>query len=166
VIGHTDHDAGGIGIHMEGYAEPRIISNDIYINDCGIQIFPLTQPSIIANDINYNNHAGIRCLSNGAGKQVVIMSNHIHSNSFNDPAGIQLAGIWVQASTPLITHNNVTRNDRNVSGLVADIDYTTSPPPICPMISLNVYDLIFRPGPIPQAGGNYNVTSGGNAILP
>jgi len=161
VIGNTDYMMGGIGIFMEMFAEPRIIANDIYINDCGIWIDPNTQPSIIDNNINYNYEAGIRCFSSGASKPVVIKSNHIHSNV--DPSGLNPAGIWVSEASPIITHNNIHNNDRTGGGTGPDIDYSTCMT-IFPMISLNVYDIINRS--VPPANGNFNVDSMGNPIMP
>lgn len=172
VIGFTGYMAGGVGISMGGYAEPRIIANDIYLNECGIWINNNTQPSIIGNDINYNFEAGIRCLSNGASKPVVITGNHIHSNAGN--AGNQPAGIWVQLmpalpppnywGSPIISQNVITNNDRNGAGR-PDIDYSACQVGFIPMISLNVYDIIIRAGGMPGIG-NYNVTSAGGMINP
>ncbi len=164
VIGYTDNpDNHGIGIAVSFFAEPRIIANDIYINDIGIEIDPPSQPSIIGNNINYNHAAGIVCYSPGATKRVVIMSNHIHSNTGQQPPpGINGAGIYINNCNPMITQNNVAQN-RRVQGQYNDIDY--SPCVISfPMISMNVYDFINRS--TPAAGGLYNVTSTGTSINP
>jgi len=161
VIGHTDESAGGIGIYMSGYAEPRIIANDIYINDVGIFINQVTQPSIIGNDINYNRTYGICCNSQGATKRVVITGNHIHSSA--RVAGG--AGIKVFNANPMITLNHITQNDINLQ--LPDIDYSTCAQGWVnnPMISLNVYDVISRNAP-PAATGSFNVTSNGVIIAP
>jgi hypothetical protein len=161
VIGHTTSpDMHGIGISISFYAEPRVDANDIYLNDVGIEIDPPAQPSIIANNINYNVQAGIRCFSNGATKRVVIMGNHIHSNT--GTVGANCAGIFINDCNPMITQNNITQNRRGASTF-PDIDYS-----FCnsffPMISLNAYDNILRSPS--TAGGNYNVTSTGAAIGP
>lgn len=162
VIGHTTNlSITGIGISISFFAEPRVIANDIYLNDCGIEIDPPAQPSILSNNINYNVVAGIRCYSTGATKRVVITGNHIHSNT--GPSGINSAGIWIMNCNPMITQNNITQNRRS-GGTFPDIDYTgcvTS----YPMISLNVYDSIARSSPT-TAQGNYNVTRFGGTILP
>jgi hypothetical protein len=162
VIGHTTSpDFHGIGIAISFYAEPRVDANDIYINDVGIEIDPPAQPSILSNNINYNLQAGIRCFSNGSTKRVVIMGNHIHSNT--GTSGTNSAGIFIGNCNPMITQNNITQNRRG-TGSFPDIDYS-----LCnffsPMISLNVYDNISR-SPIGPAGGNYNVTSTGAMIAP
>jgi len=160
VVGHTSYTGGGRGIYMQGFAEPRIIANDIFLNECGIWIDANTQPSIIGNNINYNFEAGIRCYSNGASKRPVISFNHLHSNAHN--GGSQPAGVWIQDSNVILTQNNITQNDANLVGL-PDLDYslcTTS----YPTISLNVYDNINRS--TPPATGMYNATSGGIAITP
>lgn len=163
VIGHTDYMLGGRGIHMMGFAEPRIISNDIYLNECGIWIDPNTQPSIIGNNINYNFEAGIRCFSNGASKRVVITGNHIHSNCHM--GGFQPAGVWIQDCNPIVTLNNITQNSVPVGSGMPDIDYS-----MCiasfPTISTNIFDLIIRPMLPPFAMGIYNSTSMGLAITP
>jgi parallel beta-helix repeat protein len=160
VIGHTDENTGGIGIYMSGYAEPRIISNDIYVNDVGIFVNQVTQPSIIGNDINYNRTYGIYCNSQGATKRVVITGNHIHSSA--RVAGG--AGIKVFNANPMITLNNITQNDPNLQ--FPDIDYSTCAQGQAnnPMISLNVYDIILRSAT--GASGNFNVTSNGLMIAP
>ena len=171
VIGFTGYQTGGIGVYMINFAEPRVISNDIYLNECGIWIDPGTQPSIIGNDINYNFEAGIRLYSSGASKPPVITGNHIHSNAHS--GGNQPAGIWIQlinpVSAPIISHNVITNNSVNIQGL-PDIDYSACPfPGPFPTISLNVFDIILRagggggPGP---ATGLYNVTSVGAIINP
>jgi parallel beta-helix repeat protein len=164
VIGHTDYNTGGIGIRIVGYAEPRIIANDIYLNECGIWIDPNAQPSVTGNNLNYNFEAGIRCFSNGASKRPVISFNHLHSNCHM--GGWQPAGVWIQNSTVILTHNNISQNDP--TGLMPDIDYSFCVVPSLPTISLNVYDMIFRvPGPgAPTATGQYNVTTQGVAINP
>jgi len=161
VIGHTDYTGGGVGIYMKDWAEPRIIANDIYLNEHGIWIDPNTQPSIIGNNINYNFQSGIWCASTGSTKRVVITSNHIHSSAHVQGGG---AGIWISAADPMISFNNITQNDP--AGLAADIDYSTCAAPIFPTISSNVYDIIFRSGPIPAAPGNYNTDSAGLPIQP
>lgn len=164
VIAYTTNAAShGQGISVNFYAEPRIIANDIYLNNVGIEIDPPSQPSIIGNNINYNHAAGIACFSPGATKKVVIMSNHIHSNTGQQPPpGILGAGIFVSNCDPLITQNNVAQN-RRIVGQYNDIDY--SPCVIStPMISLNVYDFINRS--TPAAGGLYNVNSAGASIAP
>jgi len=162
VIGHTDYMTGGIGINMSGYAEPRIIANDIYLNEHGIWIANSTQPSVIGNNINYNFQSGIWCTSTGASKRVVITSNHIHSNCHTAGG----AGIMIDNSNVMVSNNNVTQNDAvNPQPIWPDIDYTTllGPGP-GPMISLNVFDIINTSGG--GAGGNYNVTSNGLPIAP
>lgn len=163
VIGHTDYTLGGRGIFMMGFAEPRIISNDIYLNECGIWIDPNTQPSIIGNNINYNFEAGIRCFSNGASKRVVITGNHIHSNCH--VGGFQPAGIWIQNCNPMVTLNNITQNSVPLGGGMPDIDYSTCFTSF-PTISTNIFDLIIRPMMPPFAMGIYNSTSMGLAITP
>jgi parallel beta-helix repeat protein len=147
VIGRTDPDGGGIGIYMTGYAEPRIIANDIWVNYTGIEIQPYTQPSILANNINYNHGYGIRCFSSGASRPVTIKDNHIHSNT--------LVGIDVGNVAPIITHNNL---NYNMGGW--DIRYVG--PNFFPMISFNVFDNRNGAG----ATGLYNVTSAGATIVP
>jgi hypothetical protein len=160
VIGHTDYQSGGIGIFMAGRAEPRIIANDIYLNETGIEIHPNTQPSVLSNNFNYNWDAGIRTFSNGAGKPVVIQGNHIHSSA----RGTQPAGIWIgNMSTPIIAHNIVTDNDP--AGINPDIDYTTNFP-ATPILNLNVYDIIVRPAAIPVGTGSFNANSLGAPINP
>jgi hypothetical protein len=146
VIGRTQPPGSGIGIYMTEYAEPRIIANDIWINYTGIEILASTQPSILANNINYNNGYGIRCMSSGASKPVVIKGNHIHSNI--------VAGIDVGDFTPIITHNNVINNTG------PDIQY--SGPTFFPVISCNIYDNLTGTG----AAGQYNSTSLGLPIGP
>jgi len=159
----TNTDSHGQGISISFYAEPRIIANDIYLNNVGIEIDPPSQPSIIGNNINYNHAAGIVCFSPGASKKVVIMSNHIHSNTGQQPPpGIQGAGIFVSNCDPLITHNNLAQN-RRVANQYNDIDYGNCTT-MRPMISMNVYDFINR-SPVP-ANGLYNVTSAGISIGP
>jgi hypothetical protein len=145
VIGRTDPGIGGVGIYMTNYAEPRIIANDIWINDTGIEIQPSSQPSILANNINYNQAYGIRCFSSGASKPVVIKGNHIHSSL--------TAGLDIVNASPIVTHNNVHSNG------TWDIQYTGAP---FPMLSFNVFDNRNGAG----AGGLYNVTSLGGAIGP
>ena len=162
VIGHTEYYSSVIGIHMEQYAEPRIIANDIYLNGCGIYIKSNTQPSVIGNNINYNYAAGIRCTSMGASKRVVITSNHIHSNI--NPGAISPAGIWVQNANPMITFNNITQNDTSFPPTQPDIDYQTCVFPNLPMISSNVFNIILKSST--PANGNYNVDSNGNPIAP
>jgi parallel beta-helix repeat protein len=162
VIGHTDYMLGGVGIFMMGYGEPRIISNDIYLNECGIFINPMTQPSIIGNNINYNFEAGIRCFSNGAAKRVVITGNHLHSNCHM--GGVQPAGIWIQDSRPMVTLNNITQNNVPPALGLPDIDYSPCVANF-PTISTNIYDIIIRSGG-PPAPGIYNSTSFGLAIAP
>ena len=150
------------GIYMEDFTEPRIIANDIYLNEYGIWVEPETQPSIIGNSINYNLDAGIVCNSSGYTKPVVIKSNHIHSNVLSG-SSLQ-AGIWVgNDATPIISHNNVHNNGTGVPGGGFDIDYSGCTT-FFPMISLNVFDFINASGG--GATGLYNVTSGGLAIAP
>ena len=166
VIGHTTNDDfHGIGIAISFYAEPRVIANDIYINDVGIEIDPPAQPSIIGNNINYNTFAGIICFSSGASKRVVIIGNHIHSNTGTQipPAGVNAAGIAVVECNPMITQNNVTQN-RRTGSTYFDIDYSGCIS-IFPMVSLNVFDFI---NPVTPSGatGLYNVNSVGIAIAP
>jgi hypothetical protein len=163
VIGHTDENSGGIGIYMSGYAEPRIIANDIYINDIGIFINQVTQPSVIGNDLNYNRTYGIYCNSQGATKRAVITGNHIHSSA--RVAGG--AGIYIFNANPMITLNNITQNDNTPQPVLPDIDYSTCAPGGAnnPMISLNVFDIINRNAP-PAATGSFNVTSNGVIIAP
>lgn len=165
VIGHTDYVSGGIGIYMKSYAEPRIMSNDIYLNECGIWIDASTQPSIIGNNINYNFEAGIRCFSKGASKRVVITSNHIHSNIHSGSSNP--AGIWVVNANPMITFNNITQNDTQIPPTQPDIDYSWSvfPTNNFPVISSNMYDRILT-APGSPGLGNYNTDSNGNAINP
>lgn len=149
VIGHNDPDGTGIGIHMEGYAEPRIIANDIYVNKIGIQIQPSAQPSILSNDINYNTAFGIRCFSNGASKRVTVHGNHIHSST-----GGGIIGIDIQFCNPVITANNVTFNG-------TDINYVGGP---FPTLNQNTYDTRTAAGG--AAVGQFNATSGGVIIAP
>jgi parallel beta-helix repeat protein len=162
VIGHNGYMTGGVGIYMHDYAEPRIIANDIYLNECGIWIDPFSQPSIIGNNINYNYEAGIRCFSTGAGKRTVIMANHIHSNT--GTSGNNPAGIWIQDCDPIISQNNISQN-RRAGGIFPDIDYSFSTfgPPAS--ISLNVFDQINTSAAVP-ANGLYNVTTAGVLINP
>ena len=161
VIGHTTNmESTGIGISISFFAEPRVIANDIYLNDCGIEIDPNAQPSILSNDINYNITAGIRCYSAGANKNVVIMGNHIHSNT--GMTGINSAGIFISNCDPMVTHNNIAQN-RRAGGTFPDIDYSSCVG-MWPMISWNVYDNINRSAT--SATGNYNLTSGGIVIAP
>ena len=146
IIGRTtDLLAMGIstGIHMSGWAEPRIIANDIWLNNTGIDILGSTQPSIIANNINYNNFYGIECGSSGATKPVVIRGNHIHSNA---TTGVFIWG----GAAPIISHNDIIDNG------IFDIDYI-GPPLGAPMISLNVVDFYNPPGGGAAGLGNYNV---------
>lgn len=167
VIGHTMSTGGGhsIGVSISLHAEPRLIANDIYVNDVGIEIDPPAQPSIIGNNINYNNYAGIVTYSAGLNKNVVIMGNHIHSNTgTGNPFLFTSAGISVMNGDPMITQNNVSQNRTNPQGSYADIDYSGCAG-VFPMISLNVYDYINRSG-VGTAGGLYNVTSAGVAINP
>ena len=151
VIGRTGPPGLGVGIYMMEYAEPRIIANDIYVNYTGIEIHESTQPAILANDINYNQGYGIRCFSSGASKPVTIQGNHIHSNP--------TVGVEIFNASPVVTHNNISRNDPG--GINPDIQYTGPP---FPMISMNVFDIIAVPGT--GATGLYNVTSLGAAIAP
>ncbi|MBN1340699.1 MAG: right-handed parallel beta-helix repeat-containing protein [Bacteroidales bacterium] len=148
-IGLTDPDMNGVGIFMMGFCEPRIMSNDIYVNYTGIEIRPNTQPAVQANNINYNHGYGIRNYSNGASKPVAIKGNMIHSST--------LIGLEVVNSSPIVTHNNI---NLNVTGV--DVQYQG---PAVPMISLNVFDTRVMIGGIPAAG-LYNVTSAGLAIIP
>jgi hypothetical protein len=161
VIGHTDYQTGGVGIMMAGFAEPRIIANDIYLNETGMEIHPSTQPSVLSNNFNYNWDAGIRTMSNGASKPVVIQGNHIHSSARgNQPAGIFIAN----ASVPIIAHNIITDNDP--AGINPDIDYSLNSP-ATPVLNLNVYDIILRlPPPGGPGTGQFNATSLGGVILP
>jgi hypothetical protein len=149
VIGQNDPDGSGIGIYMEGYAEPRIIANDIYVNKIGIQILPYTQPSILSNDINYNRAFGIRCFSNGASKRVTLHGNHIHSSH---PSAI--IGIDIQLSNPVITANNVTNNG-------TDINYVGGP---FPTLNQNTFDT--RTPPAGGATGQFNATTAGAVRVP
>ena len=166
VIGLNGPSANGIGIYMEGYAEPRIIANDIYINYTGIEIHPETQPSILANEINYNRGYGIRCFSSGASRPVTIKSNHIHSN--------YLTGVEIQNSSPIVSHNNINNHQvgidmMNANPLITynslsqnvtwDIQYVG---PIFPMISWNMFNSRNGVG----ATGLYNLTSVGLVINP
>ncbi len=151
VIGRTQPTGSGIGIYMIGYAEPRIIANDIWINYTGIEIHPSTQPSILANNISYNNAYGIICFSSGASRPVTIKSNHIHSNP--------TVGLDIVNAAPIVTHNNINVNDP--SGVNPDIQYVGPP---FPMISMNVVDIIAVAGT--GATGLYNVTGAGAAIAP
>jgi len=147
-IGLIDPNQGGRGIFMTGFAEPRIIANDIYVNYTGIDIQPSTQPSITGNNINYNHHIGIICSSSGASKPVTIMSNHVHSN--------WTSGIQVLYASPIITHNNINDNGS------FDIEYFGPP---TPNVSLNVFDNSAAQTGI-FANGNYNVDRLGNPINP
>ena len=166
VIGHTTNPGfHGIGIAISFYAEPRVIANDIYLNDVGIEIDPPSQPSIIGNNINYNIRVGIACFSMGATKRVVIAGNHIHSNTGNQtaPPGLLPAGIFISNCNPMITQNNITQN-RRTGGTFWDIDYSLCSS-VFPMISQNVFDFI---NPMVPAGatGLYNVTQNGAVITP
>jgi parallel beta-helix repeat protein len=161
VIGHTDYQSGGVGIYMIGRAEPRIIANDIYINETGIEIRPTSQPSILSNNINYNWDAGIRCFSSGASKPVVIQGNHIHSSA----RGSQPAGIWVGGNAmPIIAQNMVINNDPN--NINPDVDYSSNLLGFYPILNLNVYDRIARPPLVTTGTGQYNTTSTGLIISP
>jgi hypothetical protein len=151
VIGRTDPDAGGIGIYMIDYAEPRIIANDIWVNNIGIQIHEHTQPSILANNINYNRNIGIQCFSSGASKPPTIKSNHIHSNP---NVGLDIVNAFV-----IVSHNNINLNDP--AGVNPDIRYAGPP---YPMISLNVVDIISVAGS--GATGLFSVTGAGGPIAP
>jgi hypothetical protein len=167
VIGHTTSpDFHGIGIAISFYAEPRVIANDIYLNDVGIEIDPPSQPSIIGNNINYNIKIGIACMSNGASKRVVITNNHIHSNTGTQaaPPGMNPAGICIVNCNPMITNNNITQN-RRAGSIYWDIDYSNCNVSV-PMISLNVYDFIQRSTSGLLATGQYNVTQSGLMIGP
>jgi hypothetical protein len=163
LIGHsTNQTTTGIGISISMSGEAYIYANKIYQNDCGIEIDPPAQPNILSNEINYNNIAGIRCYSSGAIKRVVIMGNHIHSNTGS--SGPNAAGVWVMNCNPRITHNNISLNRRpGLGNNFPDIDYSG-----CfnsyPMISLNVFDYIQKSAT--PASGNYNVTSAGATIAP
>lgn len=166
VIGHTSNsDFHGIGIAISFYAEPRVIANDIYLNDVGIEIDPPSQPSISGNNINYNIRVGIACFSNGASKRVVITTNHIHSNTGTQtaPPGLKPAGIFINNCNPMITQNNITQN-RRPGGTFWDIDYSLCST-VFPMISLNVFDFI-NPVVPSGAAGWYNVTQNGVPIAP
>ena len=165
VIGHTDYSTSGIGIYMIGYAEPRIIANDIYLNSCGIAIYESTQPSIIGNNINYNNQAGIRCFSHGASKRVIITGNHIHSSAHQGTS--MIAGIWISICNPIISFNNITQNDNSKPPTLPDIDYSSCVLPITnfPTINANVYDIITRSA-AGNAQGNFNTNSNGLVIGP
>lgn len=171
IISNTSVTSGySIGISISFESEPRIIANDIYVNDVGIEIDDPAKPSIIGNNINYNDYAGIVTYSSaGLNKNVVIMANHIHNNTgTGNPFSFTSAGISVMQGDPMISQNNVSQNRTNPQGTYADIDYSNCTGSY-PMISLNVYDWINRagggagPGP---AGGLYNVTSAGVAINP
>jgi len=172
VISNTDYTAGGIGISLGGTVEPMIISNDIRTNETGIYINPNAQPSINGNNINNNYAAGIRCLSAGTTKRVVITGNHIHSNiHFPILPGPPSAGIWIAGpSDPIITLNNISQNNVAPAFGLPDIDYSAiaGAGPF-PTISSNIYDMILRlgfgPGPGP-AMGMYNSTLLGVAIFP
>jgi parallel beta-helix repeat protein len=147
VIAYTDSSENGIGIYMKDYAAPRIIANDIWINDTAIWIDPWTDPSILSNGISYNNY-GIRCFSSGYFNIVVVKGNHIHSNN--------LFGIDVVDAMPIVTHNNFY--NFNVGG--TDIKYVG--PNSFPMISFNVFDNVSGTG----ANGSYNVNFWGASINP
>jgi hypothetical protein len=163
VANTTDPSSTGIGISISFVGEAYIFANKIYRNDCGIEIDPPAQPCILSNEIVFNVIAGIRCYSSGSTKRVVIMGNHIHSNTGS--SGPNAAGVWILNCNPVITHNNISMNRRSGPGSTfPDIDYSG-----CfstyPMISLNVFDYISKSTPT-TAGGSYNVTSAGAAITP
>jgi hypothetical protein len=136
---------------MIGFAEPRIIANDIWVNNIGIQIQENTQPSILANNINYNRNIGIQCFSSGASKPPTIKSNHIHSNP---NIGLDIVNAFV-----IVSHNNINLNDP--AGVNPDIRYVGPP---FPMISLNVVDRIAIAGS--GATGLFNVTTAGGPVAP
>jgi hypothetical protein len=166
IIGHTTNSGfHGIGVAISFFAEPRVIANDIYLNDVGIEIDPPSQPSVISNNINYNIRVGIACYSNGASKRVVIMGNHIHSNTGTQsaPPGLQPAGIFIGNCNPMITQNNITQN-RRAGSTFFDIDYSSCIS-VFPTISLNVFDFI-NPMVPSGATGLYNTTQNGAAIAP
>jgi hypothetical protein len=167
-ISNNGYTSGGSGIIIFENVEPKIIANDIFENEFGITINLDAFPSIIGNNINYNYEAGIDCYSSGGTngtvfKPVIIDGNHIHSNCH--AGAVSPAGIRVNNCSPIITHNDVVNNDdSNQPPTLPDIDYSSCSSSICPMISLNTYDIIFR-GPT-SAKGRYNVTSTGGAIAP
>lgn len=166
VISHTGYQQGGFGIYMDGYCEPRIGYNDIYVNECGICVGAVgggpntfAQPSIVANNINYNYEAGIRCFSNGLNKPTVITGNHIHSNCPGGMSGANPAGIWIDCSNVVVASNVVINNDRS-GGAQPDIFYVI---PNIPVISNNIVDIINSGS---GAAGQYNSTSLGLPIAP
>ena len=173
VIDSIDYNAGGYGIYMDDKMNASIIGNTIHHCEFGIWINADAQPSIISNNISFNYEAGIVCNSNGFGKSVVIKSNHIHSN-INPSAVSHKAGIYIMnyasnatLNNLIITHNNIHNNpDPQAGG--SDIDYSSSASTtVSPMISLNVFDVIFKnSSPAKSATGLYNVTSGGISITP
>jgi len=147
VIGHTEVGMG-IGIYMEGYAEPRIIANDIYVNTDGIVINMIAQPSILGNDINYNHRYGInsQTVSSPVMQRATIHGNHIHRNG--------VCGILSANSDPVISANNITNN-------VTDINYMQAPFKL-PTINQNTFDIRVGLG----APGRFNATSNGLVIAP
>jgi parallel beta-helix repeat protein len=160
VIGHTDYLTVGVGIHMQGLAEPRIIANDIFSNNVGIRVMPSTQPSIMSNNINYNRTNGIWCNSGGATKPVVFQANHINSTA----GGVaQAGGIYITPpGTPIISQNVLTANN-------PDLDFSTCIQGLYPNISLNVFSTMIQPlipPYVPGLIGNYNVNSAGIPITP
>jgi hypothetical protein len=164
VISYNGYQQGGFGIHIDGFAEPRIFANDIYLNECGIQILGLTQPSIHNNNVNYNYEAGIRCFSSGATKPPVIMGNHLHSNCPGDGSGFQPGGIFILDCSPVISHNVVINNDRSGGVTDPDVDYAGCST-AWPTLSYNVYDNRFASAT--SAPGQYNTTSlGGIWVTP
>jgi hypothetical protein len=163
IIGENGFSQGGSGIFLTGTVEVRIISNDIYKNEWGININSLAFSSVIGNDIHHNYENGILCNSNGnPNSPVVIKSNHIYGNCH--PNAITPAGIFVNNTAPIITHNNIIKNSLYSGGPVTDIDYQYCNT-FAPMISLNVFDVINK-SPAKPATGSYNVNSLGAPITP
>lgn len=146
------------------YAEPRVIANDIHLNDCGIRIEGETQPSIIGNDINYHYEEGIICISTPpTAKQVVIKGNHIHSSN-NGPGpnpGPMNLGVAFD-SQPLVTHN--TFGDHPFKTGITDIDYSSNSMTVAPILLYNVYNFIIGNGA--PGIGNYNTNRAGGTMVP
>lgn len=147
------------------YAEPRVLANDIHLNDCGIRIEGHAQPSIVGNDINYNYEEGVICIAQPrTPKQVVIKGNHIHSSNnrglppIPGPMNLGLAF----DSQPLVTHN--TFGDNPVFPGVTDIDYTLNSPGAAPILLYNVYNFLNGNGA--PGIGNYNTNRGGGMMAP
>jgi hypothetical protein len=145
-------------------AEPRVLANDIHLNNCGIRIEGAAQPSIVGNDINYQFEEGIVCIAQPmTGKQVVIRGNHIHSSNHGgipNPACMNL-GVALD-SRPLVDGNSF--GDHPLAAGVIDIDYSLNMPGASPILNHNTYQLLNGNGG--PGSGSYNADRMGNPIAP